>query len=83
MVIEVKKRPGESNRSFLRRFARIMQRSGVLIRARQSRFKDKPKSRRERRAGTLKRIATAKDKEKLRKLGLLQEEPKWSRKKRY
>ncbi|MFH0906749.1 MAG: hypothetical protein ABIC36_01960 [bacterium] len=77
MAIEVKKKIGETTRSLLRRFTRRIQQSGVLIRARKARFREREKSKRERRDGALRRVRIGKEKEKLRKLGLLEEEPKW------
>lgn len=79
MVIEVRKRQRETNRGFLRRFSRRIQQSRVLIRARKRRFRKKAESKRQRRESTLRRIKMAKENEKLRKMGLLQEEPKWKR----
>ena len=80
MVIEVRKKQGETNRGFLRRFSRIIQRSRVLIKARKKRFREKERSKRERREGALKRLRINKENERLKKLGLLKEEPKWKRK---
>ncbi len=79
MTIEVKKKEGETTRSLLRRFTRRIQQSGVLIRARKARFLEKTKSKRERREGALRRNKISKEKEKLRKMGLLEEEPRWKR----
>ena len=79
MAIEVKKRQGESNRSFLRRFSRRIQQSGVLIRARKTRFREKDKTKREKKESALRRIRIVKEQDKLKKMGLLKEEPKWKR----
>ncbi len=81
VVIEVKKKEGETTRSLLRRFSRRIQQSGVLIRARKARFHEREKSKREQRGSALRRIKIGKEKEKLRKMGLLEEEPKWKRRK--
>jgi len=81
MGIQVKKKGGETTRSLLRRFTRRIQQSGVLIRARKARFLEKEKSRNERRSSALRRNRIVKEKEKLRKMGLLEEEPRWGRKK--
>lgn len=81
MAIEVKKKIGETTKSLLRRFSRRIQQSGVLIRARKSRFLEREKSKRERRTSALRRVKIGKEKEKLRKMGLLEEETKWRRKK--
>ena len=79
MVIEVKKRERETARSLLRRFTRRIQQSGILIRARKARFREREKTKRERRNSALRRVHIGKKKEKLRKMGLLEEEPKWKR----
>lgn len=80
MAIEVKKKQGETTRSLLRRFSRRIQQSGLLIRARKARFREREKSKRERRDSALRRVRIGKEKEKLRKMGLLEEEPRWRRK---
>ena len=74
MAIEVRKRERENSRSLLRRFTRRIQQSGVLIRARKARFHEKGKTKRERRLSALRRQKISAEKEKLRKLGLLEEE---------
>lgn len=79
MAIEVRKKRGETTRNLLRRFARSVQQSRVLIHARKLKFYDKGKSKRDRKESALRRIKIGKEKEKLRKLGLLEEEPRWKR----
>jgi len=44
--IEVKKRERENPRSLLRRFSRRIQQSGILIRARKARFREREKTKR-------------------------------------
>lgn len=79
MAVELKKKQGETTRGFLRRFARRIQQSGILLQARKTRFRTKQKTKRERRASALRRMKIVKEKEDLRKKGLLKEEPKWKR----
>ena len=79
MSIEVKRKEGETTRSLLRRFTRRIQQSGVLIRARKSRFLEKEKSRRERRESALRRNKIILEKDKLSKMGLFEEETKFRR----
>ncbi len=79
MVIEVKKKEGETTRSLLRRFSRRIQQSGILIRARKARFREKERTKREKRASALRRKQIIQEKEKLRKMGLLEEETRWGR----
>jgi ribosomal protein S21 len=70
MVLEVKKQDRENSQGLIRRFTKKVQKSGVLIRARKSRFHKRPKS-----EGLKKKTAVRKEKlraeyEKLDKLGL-------------
>jgi ribosomal protein S21 len=81
VAIEIRKKAGETTRSLLRRFSRRIQQSGVLIRARKARFRAKERSKRERRDSALRRVKIGKEKEKLRKMGLLEEETRWGRRK--
>jgi len=80
VAIEVRKKRGETTRNLLRRFSRSVQQSRILINARKLKFYDKGKSKRDRKESALRRIKIGKEKEKLRKLGLLEEEPRWKRK---
>ncbi|MCK5412978.1 MAG: 30S ribosomal protein S21 [Candidatus Pacebacteria bacterium] len=73
-MIEVKKKDNESIGSLLRRFSKKVQQSGLLIQARSSRFKEKTPSRTERRKGALRRNEIVGEKEKLRKLGKLEDD---------
>ncbi len=72
-MIEAKRRDGESTGAFLRRFTRKMQQSGVLIRARRTRFLEPKRSKIERREKALRRAKIIREKEKLFKLGKLSE----------
>ncbi len=73
-MIEVKRKENESIGSLLRRFSKKVQQSGLLIQARNSRFLEKNKSRTERRKNALKRNEINSQREKLRKLGKLEED---------
>lgn len=53
---------------------RIVQRSGILLRAKESRFYEKKKTRRQMRDKALHREKVITERERLRKLGLLDEE---------
>ncbi len=74
MTIEVKKKDRETSESLIRRFSRRVQQSGVLLRARRSRFKKDEKSKREKREEALYKIKIRKEIEKLKKLGKFDEE---------
>ncbi|MCK5490939.1 MAG: 30S ribosomal protein S21 [Candidatus Pacebacteria bacterium] len=75
-MIEVKKKDNESIGSLLRRFSKKVQQSGLLIQARSSRFRERTPSRTERRKGALRRNEIVCEKEKLRKLGKLEDDYK-------
>lgn len=80
MAIKVKKRENETTRGLLKRFFRVIQQSGVLLQARKVRFRQKGKSRRERKESALRRNKIILEREKLKKMGLLEEEErKWRR----
>ena len=73
-MIEVKKKENESTGSLLRRFSKKVQQSGLLLQARSSRFMEKVKSREERKKSALRRNQIVAEKERLRKLGKLEED---------
>lgn len=77
VAIEVKRKEGESVGAMLRRFSRKIQQSGILMRARKVRFQEPKKSKRERRESALHRERIKKERERLRKIGLLEEEEEW------
>jgi ribosomal protein S21 len=73
-MIEVRKKERETSESLIRRFTRRVQQSGVLVRARRSRFRNDEKSKREKREEALYKIKIRKEIEKLKKLGKFDEE---------
>jgi len=73
-MIEVRKKENESTGSLLRRFSKKVQQSGLLLQARSSRFIEKVKSREERKKSALRRNQVVAEKERLRKLGKLEED---------
>lgn len=73
-MIEVRRREKESVESLLRRFTRRVQQSGVLIEARKSQFRQPKKSKLRIRQEAIKRDEIKAEKEKLRKLGKLEDE---------
>jgi small subunit ribosomal protein S21 len=70
-LVEVKKKDNESFDSLLRRFNRKIQQSGVLIRARKTRFFEPPKSRNLQKAAAQRRSIIKAEKEELKKMGKL------------
>ena len=79
VALEVKKKDGENTRSLLRRFSRRVQQSGVLLRARKNRFFEKERSKKEKKEGAVRRSRIRQEKDKLRKLGLLNEEDSYKK----
>ncbi len=73
LVVEVKKKDGESVESLLRRFTKKVQQSGVLLRAKRSRFFEPPRSKRAIRASAIRRSEIKVRKDFLRKIGKLEE----------
>lgn len=69
MVLEIKKQPSESSQGLVRRFARRIQQSGLLVRARKHRFRQRPKNKQAKKRAALRREELRKEYEKLRKLG--------------
>jgi len=67
--MEVKRREGESIGSFLYRFTKKMQRSGILREAKKRRFFERPVSKRKRRLSAIHRDNKKKQMERMRKLG--------------
>jgi len=71
--IEVKRKPGESVESLLRRFRRRLQRSRILNRVKEEKFFQKPKNKRQRKESALARKAARELREYLKKIGKLKE----------
>lgn len=68
-MVEVKKKDGESFESLHRRFSRKIQQSGVLIRARRTRFYLREKSRNLQKVAARRRSKARAEREELKKLG--------------
>ncbi|TAK95525.1 hypothetical protein EPO05_04015 [Patescibacteria group bacterium] len=73
-MIEVRKKDRETSESLIRRFSRRVQQSGVLMRARRSRFREDLKNRREKRIEALYKVQIRKEIGKLKKLGKFDDE---------
>ena len=70
MALEVKKQDRENSQSLIRRFTKKVQKSGVLLRARKSRFHRRSKSKGMRKKTALRKEKLRAEYEKLKKLGL-------------
>ena len=73
MAIEVKKKDGETNESLMRRFTKKVQSSGMIIRAKQSKFKESPKNRTQQKRDALRKKEIKKQYDYLRKSGKLED----------
>jgi len=69
MALEVTKKEKESSQNLVRRFTKRIQQSGILLRARRVRFKEREKSKNQRKETALRREEMKKKYEKLKKLG--------------
>jgi len=69
MALEVKKSEKENSQSLLRRFTRRVQRSGILVVARKTRFHRRSKSKEMTKRAALRREQLKKEYEKLKKTG--------------
>ncbi len=83
MPLEVRKKERETSQSLARRFAKSIQQSGILLRARKTRFKQKEKSRDMKRKVALRREETKKEQEKLEKSGKIQYDAKRKNSRRF
>jgi len=72
-MVEVRKRDNESADSLFRRFRRKVQQSGVLLQARKVRFYERKKGRRKLREDAIRRTTMQAERERLIKLGELDE----------
>lgn len=68
-MVEVKKKDNESFENLLRRFQRKIQQSGVLVRARKTRFFEPVKSRNLQRSAAQRRSVMRVAREEMKKLG--------------
>lgn len=72
-MVEVRKRDNEGTESLVRRFSRKVQQSGVLLQARKIRFYARKKSRRKVREEAQRRTELQAERERLIKLGEIDE----------
>ena len=79
MSFEIKKQERENPQSLVRRFSRRLKNSGILLRARSIRFRDRPQSAFTKRKAALRRIEKRAEYEHLSKLGLIQKKERGRR----
>lgn len=78
-MVEVKRKDNESFESLLRRFNRKIQQSGVLIRARRTRFFEPNRSRNLLREDAARRAVNREKREELKRMGKLPVRPTFKR----
>ena len=71
MALEVKRQNRETSQALIRRFGQRVQRSGILIKARKTRFKQRQKSRGAKKKEALRREELRREYSQLEKLGKL------------
>lgn len=69
MALEVRKKEKESSQSLIRRFAKAVQKSGILIQARERMFKERRLSKEKKKRAALRREELKKYYQELEKLG--------------
>ena len=72
MGLEIKKQERESSQSLLYRFQKSVQQSGILLRAREIRFRGRKKSEEMKKRAAMRREEKKKEYERLRKLGKIE-----------
>lgn len=72
-ALEVKKQDRETSQGLIRRFTEGIKRSGILVRARKLRFKQREKSPDMQKRAALRKRDLKKEYERLKKLGKLEE----------
>jgi hypothetical protein len=70
MALEVRKKERETSQSLVHRFTQRIQKSGILLRARKIRFRERGKSEQLKKRAALRREEMKKRYEKLQKLGI-------------
>jgi len=78
-VVEFKRKKGESFENFLRRFNKKLQQTGTLYEVRKKHYRQPEKTKRQQKIYALTSLKMREEKEYLRKIGKLKEEPrkKW------
>ncbi len=69
MALEVKKQERETTQALIRRFAKRVKQSGILLRARKGRFRKRSKSRQMKKRAALRREKLRKEYQEIEKLG--------------
>ncbi|PIR93101.1 hypothetical protein COT99_02670 [Candidatus Falkowbacteria bacterium CG10_big_fil_rev_8_21_14_0_10_43_10] len=75
-MIEIKRKKGESFDGMYRRFVKRVQQSGKIIEAKENQYFKREKNKNAKKKSALVGLSLRKQKEYLRKIGKLEEEPK-------
>ena len=78
-MFEIKKQERETTQSLIRRFSRRLKNTGILMRARDIRFRKRPKSNQAKKKAALRKIEKREQYEQLAKLGKEPERRKWGK----
>ncbi len=79
MSLEIKREGRETSQNLVRRFSRRMKQSGILLRARKSRFFEKEKSGQMKKRSALRKEELKAEYEKLEKLGKIKPNGRYRR----
>lgn len=71
MTLEIRRQERDSSQTLVYRFTKAMQKSGVLLRKRESRYRRRPKSEQAKKVSALRRERAKRAYERLAKLGRL------------
>ncbi len=77
MALEIKKENGETSQALVRRFSKRLKMSGVLLRARRTRFHSRKKSEPMKKRSALRREELKTEYENLKKLGKIEEKTRY------
>lgn len=69
MPLEIKRRDRETSQSLMRRFSRSLKRSGILLRARKIRFRQRKKSKQMKKRAALRREEMKKEYDRKKRMG--------------
>ena len=72
MALAIKKQERETSQALIYRFSKSVQKSGLLLQARKTRFRQRQKSHQMKKRAALRREQLKREYEKLRKLGKLE-----------
>lgn len=69
MALEVKKQERENSQGLIRRFSKSLQQSGILVRAKKTRFRQRRRSQQAKKKAALRREELKREYKRMKKLG--------------